>query len=211
MSLRVVLYAEGGRELAGEQRWQLAPGDRLPEDALGAAHYVVARALNRTRHLPETAVLFEEPLRTNRGRPARGSDLLDRQTLRRLLMWPSAARRPQLAIVLVDADGDETRRPTLNAATENVTTPRVVAVAVQEVEAWLIADMNAVRIACGVDDFDSSETVEALRPATRSLNSNRRSRRAEPTSIGGASDALRSRERQISTSSPDGVLRSLRS
>ena len=51
MSLRVVLLAEGGGEL-GAIGLRPAPGDRLRDEELGAAHVLVARCLERVRGIP---------------------------------------------------------------------------------------------------------------------------------------------------------------
>lgn len=139
----VVVYAEGVGETAGSISSARAPGSAIPEDALGAAHLLVRRALAPARNLPESAIVFDEPLRT-RGRIPRGSDLHDARTLAQLLTWASPSRRPELAIVMIDSDGDVRRKEKLAEAVQSVSTTHVIAMAVQEFEAWLIADHNAV-------------------------------------------------------------------
>ncbi|WNG53458.1 DUF4276 family protein [Archangium gephyra] len=141
---RVVVYAEGAGELSGpDTSRQRAPGTPLTENELGAAHLLVRRCLERTRALDPHFIQFEEPLRS-RGKLARGSMLHSRATLRPLLFWADEDLRPDLAIVLVDADGKEERQAELDSALENLMVEAVVAVAIQEFEAWLIADSEAL-------------------------------------------------------------------
>jgi hypothetical protein len=143
---RVVVYAEGRGELAGrDSSRQPAPGLALTEDELGAAHLLVRRCLERTRQLAPDSVQFEEPLRS-RGKLARGSMLHGHTTLRQLLSWPDANRTPDLAVVFVDADGKEDRQAELDSAVEGLLAQVLVAVAIQEFEAWLIADPKALEI-----------------------------------------------------------------
>jgi hypothetical protein len=72
--------------------------------------------------------------------------LHSRDTLQQLLTWPDEELMPHLAIVLVDADGkQEERRQELNSAFESLVVEAVAAVALQEFEAWLIADGEAVK------------------------------------------------------------------
>jgi hypothetical protein len=143
---RVVVYAEGPGELAGrETSRQPAPGTVLVEGELGAAHLLVRRCLKHSRNLDPESIQFEEPLRTPRGRLARGSMLHGRDTLQQLLSWPNEERMPHLAIVLVDADGKEDRQAELDSALQELTVEAVAAVAIQEFEAWLLADGEAVK------------------------------------------------------------------
>ncbi len=147
MALRVALYAEGPTELADAGTLAPSPGSALEEEFLGPAHVLIRRCLVDTGGPQVSEVRFEAPLRTGRGRMPRGSDLLDRMTLSMLLTWPLPAKRPDLAVVLVDADGDRRRLSRLRRVTRSANLPAVVAVAVQEFEAWLIADHA---IACSV-------------------------------------------------------------
>jgi hypothetical protein len=162
--MRVVLYAEGTRELYGELILPRAPRSPLAEDDLGAAHVLVRRAIGSTTEGRGRAVQFEEPLRlSSNQRPPRGSDLLDRKNLRRLLTW-SRHPRPDLAIVLVDEDGDEERRDTVKAYLEAEWSPPVViGVAVREFESWLITDLQAVRSALDIA-IDEPQGREGLEP-----------------------------------------------
>lgn len=143
---RVVVYAEGAGELTGrDTSRQRAPSTPLTEEELGVAHLLVRRCLEHTRELPPESIQFEEPLRS-RGKLARGSMLHSRSTLRPLLFWANPDHRPDLAIVLVDADGkEEDRREQLTQALENLPLEAVSAVAVQEFEAWLLADPEALK------------------------------------------------------------------
>jgi hypothetical protein len=141
---RVVIYAEGPGELAGRKRYDRAPGSPLTEMELGAAHLLVRRCLDRCRNLSPESIIFEEPLRTPRGPRARGSMLLDEGTLRPLLTWPQSTR-PHLAVVLVDADGKQGRQQELESFVEGLSTQVAIGVAIQEFEAWLIADAEALK------------------------------------------------------------------
>jgi Domain of unknown function (DUF4276) len=142
---RVVVYAEGPGELAGpDKSRQRAPGTLLNEEELGAAHLLVRRCLERARGLTPESIQFEEPLRS-RGKLAKGSMLHSPNTLRPLLFWADEDMRPDLALVLVDADGKEDRQTELDSALQDLTVDAVAAVAIQEFEAWLIADPEAVK------------------------------------------------------------------
>jgi Domain of unknown function (DUF4276) len=149
MSLRVVLYAEGGNETAGEIGLPPAPGTPLLESNLGSGHLLVRRCLQLTRNIPAPAVRFEGPLRDRRGNIARGTALLHRETLRQLVTWPLAHKRPELVVILVDGDEDQGRKARLEEYLSDVMVPRAIAVAVQEFEAWLIADHGAACRAFG--------------------------------------------------------------
>jgi hypothetical protein len=143
---RVVVYAEGAGELSGrDTSRQRAPGAPLTEVELGAAHLLVRRCLEHARGLTPEVIRFEEPLRS-RGKLARGSMLHSHDTLQQLLTWPDEARMPHLAVVLIDADGKaEERQAGLEAALEGLAVEAVASVAIQEFEAWLIADGEAVK------------------------------------------------------------------
>ena len=69
-AFRVVLYAEGRGETAGEVSLKIRPGDTLVDDCLGPGHLIVLRALSFARSIPEGAIQFEEPLRTHRSQIA---------------------------------------------------------------------------------------------------------------------------------------------
>ncbi|WP_225413104.1 DUF4276 family protein [Stigmatella hybrida] len=142
---RVVIYAEGAGELAGSKNLQRAPGAMLTEEELGSAHLLVRRCLEKVRHLEASLIHFEEPLRTDRGKLARGSNLHSPSTLRRLLSWADPARQPDLTVVFVDADGDDQRQVQLDSALQGLPVEAIVSVAIQEFEAWLLADPNALK------------------------------------------------------------------
>lgn len=159
--VRVVLYAEGAGEVSFSSL-ERSPGTSLLEEELGAAHLLIRRALEQGRGIPEAAVSFEEPLRLRRGgRIARGSDLLSSQRLRELLTWP--AHPPDLAVVLVDADGFLDRLQVLQRAVVDRSVPHAIGVAVQEFEAWLISDHGAVKKALGASPSGPAE-IETLPP-----------------------------------------------
>ncbi len=112
--MRVVLYAEGSGEAAGTTTLPPLPGAPLNEAEIGAGHVLLRRCLERERKIPAAAIQFLGPLRF-RGAVARGSTLRTKQALRQLLTWPSASRRPDLAVVLVDAE-NENSSPTRPAS-----------------------------------------------------------------------------------------------
>jgi hypothetical protein len=144
MALRVVLYAEGPGEDRGRNPYPPAVGRPLPAEVLGAAHVLIARVLSAVRNLAPDSVQFLAP-QLRKARPHVGSDLTHGPTLRKLLQFPVSSQYPQLAIVLVDEDGRAERRRELIEATRTLDLPPVVAVAVREFEAWLIADPKAIR------------------------------------------------------------------
>lgn len=162
MALRVVLYAEGGREVSGEIGVRHAPGEVLDRELdWGPAHHLVVRAIEEARRLPAQAIRFEEPLRTGRGTSAKGTMLYDTSSLRQLLSWADPSKRPDLVIVLVDEDGEASRKNTLQKALSCVRVHHVVAVSVREFEAWLIADTSEIRRVFGsVQSPASPENLE---------------------------------------------------
>jgi hypothetical protein len=144
--LRVVVYAEGAGELTGrDTRRQRRPGTALTGEELGAAHLLVRRCLRRTQGLDPESIQFDEPLRGPRGQLAKGSMLHSGESLRRFLSWPDEDLEPDLAIILIDADGQEDRQQRLVGAIQDMSVPAVLSAAIQEFEAWLIADEAAVK------------------------------------------------------------------
>lgn len=112
--VRVVLYAEGPRETSGgpisgtqdSSTWgRRDPGEVIPDEDQGPGHVLIRRILVKENSIPEGAIQFEEGLRDHRGRVPRGSHLLKKSTLRRLLRWANPDLVPQLVVVLVDRDG----------------------------------------------------------------------------------------------------------
>lgn len=150
MELRVVLYAEGAGETGGVATLLPAPGEPLDDLHLGPAHILVERCLLTDIYDHDVKVRFVAPLRIPVGaRLARGSDLLDRTKLRRLVAPFRPGRDPDLAIVLVDSDGDLQRRTLL---VRNMAMPAdahrlrsVVGAAHQAFEAWLLGDHTALK------------------------------------------------------------------
>lgn len=150
-AVRVVLLAEGAGELAGQaveggwMRLPREPSAPLGEDDLGPGHLLLRRCLVKARRLPERAIAFQAPLLAGRFKEPRGSDLLNRRTLRQLLTWLDTGKQPDLAVVLVDRDGDRERQSTIERHLDGLpTAPVVIAVAREEFEAWLISDENSV-------------------------------------------------------------------
>lgn len=140
--MRIVVYAEGVAESSAGISLAPTPGERLAEHELGTAHVLIARLIERDTLVPQQAVAFLAPLRS-RGRIAVGSDLHNRKSLRQLLMWPDSRRRPDFAVVLIDDDG-KNRRSAMSGWFDGVSVEPVLAIAVQEFEAWLLADPAAV-------------------------------------------------------------------
>lgn len=177
MTIRVVVHAEGTRELLAsrtETRPPPAPGQALLGDLgeLGAAHIIVRRVIDYVSDVPEKAIQFDQGFRTTQGKLPRGSDLLHEDRLRKLMTWfPMGPEPPDLAVVFVDCDGEESRYARLRSVVEVLRVPpqRVVTVAVQEFEAWLIADGNAVEAVVGTrvdepnpEDLEVREAKEML-------------------------------------------------
>lgn len=159
--MRVVLYAEGPGD-APTMGLPPHPDAELQDEHLGPAHYLVQRCLCEGTRLPVAAVRFRSPLR-HRGRIAVGSDLLRPKVLRQLLTWPRVDSRPDFAVVLVDEDDDPGRRSRLEATVGNLPVRVVVGVAVRELEAWLLADTNAVSEATQ-RKIAAPPSVESLEP-----------------------------------------------
>lgn len=163
MTVRVVVYAEGAADRAGELGLPPVPGAGLIDVHLGAAHHLVRRVVADVHGVPPAAVQFEAPRRGPRGRrEATGSDLLARETVRQLLTWFEASKRPDLAVVLVDADGKRERYQLLrdHIADLPVRPVTVVGVAVEELESWLIADPVAAQVG-EIADVESLHQGEA--------------------------------------------------
>jgi hypothetical protein len=133
--MRVVLYAEGPNEIGPIEMPPLSGrGSSIANDDLGPAHILTRRCIARVTSRNEHSIHFHAPLRVRAG-PSRGSQLLDSKVLERILTWTYPARSPDLAVVLVDADGAESeRRKRLNELVSRravAAPPAVVAVAVE--------------------------------------------------------------------------------
>ena len=143
---RIVLYCEGLRESTPGNQYPPIPGEVLEDGQWGAAHWLVARLVEADHDLPRRALRFVAPMHW-RGQMVRGSQLRNRKCIRRVLSWPSEQDRPDLAIVMIDADQDawRKRQQMLRRHIEDlaIAPPTVIAVAVREFEAWLIADTKA--------------------------------------------------------------------
>lgn len=112
------------------------------------------------------AIRFEKGLRKRNATEPRGSDLLDKRTLLRLLDWPLHDMRPDLAVVLVDEDGRKARYKDLREWIETLRhgrPPTVVAVAKQEFESWLITDRVCLQSVLG-RSFEPGGDPEAWEP-----------------------------------------------
>lgn len=162
--LRFVLYAEGAGELGSTPGYPLAPGKPLSPELEGPAHVLVRRCCVELLGLDEHAVRFEAPLR-HEAREVRGGDLRNTKVLRRILRWADPRLRPDVAIVLVDQDGDVDRRSMLSACIANPpqVIPIVLGIAVEEFEAWLIADHAAVNRVLELQE-DPWPKTETMRP-----------------------------------------------
>lgn len=120
---------------------------KLSEEQLGPAHFLLRRAIASARSLRTSEIVFEEGQRAvigRRPRVPRGSDLLKRRVFRTILSWPTPRGQPDLAVVLVDRDEDSKRASKLRRYCDELRSPVVVAVAVKEFEAWLVADDASV-------------------------------------------------------------------
>jgi len=107
---------------------------------------LVRRCIAEGTRIPAPAVIFEVPLLL-RGRVPRGSDLRVCKNLHKLLTWPRPEGVPDLAVVVLDADGNHRIRPQLASCIGERPLPRppvCLGVAVQEFEAWLHADQKTV-------------------------------------------------------------------
>jgi len=145
MTVHVALYCEGGREGVITLGWSPAPGELLLEDHLGAAHVLTRRCIHEASQAPEAAVQFMAPLLAG-GRLPKGSDLLRCKTLRQLTRGPWPEPRPDVVVILVDADGSARRAIDLRECLDREPAsaqPVAVGVAIQEFEAWLLADTRA--------------------------------------------------------------------
>jgi hypothetical protein len=163
--MRVVLYAEGAGEIAGAGGMGWHTNAVLDEESLGAAHELVRRCLSREEGgpVPSAAVQFQGPLRIGRGRIPKGSDLLDRENLRSLLTWLQPDLQPDLAVVLVDEDGHSSRKRMLEGSVADIPGSKVVAVAIREFEAWLVADEAVASGAMG-KTFERTKEPETMAP-----------------------------------------------
>ncbi len=141
--MRVVLYAEGARETWGTVRPAAAALEQLDDEELGPAHVLVRRCLKNQPDVQPSDIRFLAPLPLG-GRPARGSQLLNPGNLKRLLAFSDPQRQPDLCVVLVDQDGEKSRRSTLEKILTGQPMRTILAVAIREFEAWLIADTGTV-------------------------------------------------------------------
>lgn len=161
-ALRAVLVAEG----AGEVRPNplRGPLSTIPVEEWGPGHVLFARAIESRTSIPRRAVKFTEPLRTSRGVIARGS-ALHGKTLRILLNY-QPVDRPDLLIVLVDADGDTARKRTLESFVADMPGTKVIAVAIQEFESWLVSDADALHRVVSAPLAQAPQQPERLEPAS---------------------------------------------
>lgn len=162
-ALRVVLLAEGNGEVGpNAHRGPLSP---IAIEEWGPGHELFARAIALKSQIPREAVQYREPLRT-RGKVAKGSNLLHGRTLRQLLTY-LPVDRPDLAIVLVDADGELSRKRALEEILHDVPGTRLIVVAVHEFETWLVSDGAALARVLSADPLRAPQHPEKLEPARR--------------------------------------------
>ncbi|MEM9138170.1 MAG: DUF4276 family protein [Cyanobacteria bacterium P01_F01_bin.42] len=140
----MVLHAEGPGDLGSPAR-QVPPGESLMLDEQGPVHILVRRILAEGAQIPENAIDFREPLRTQTGVRAYGSKLLDTQILDEILAgWLLSE---PIVVFLIDADDSspQERKDLLVSALSRNDLTGAVGVAVKEFEAWLIADPAALK------------------------------------------------------------------
>jgi len=160
-ALRISLIAEGAGELS--RSVHAPPGELLPDDALGAGHVLIRRIAAEATSLPNGAIQFVASLRRSTGQPLLGSALAEPALLKEVLVWPQARRGPSVSVVLVDADGDSKRFKDIETMVKTLRTPTAVAVAVQEFEAWLIADDHCLSQVMGTS-VKSDKRPDDLHP-----------------------------------------------
>lgn len=161
-ALRVVLLAEGNGEVGPNA--QRGPGSPIDPDDWAPGHALLARAIAARSKIPQGAVQFLEPLRTGRGAVAKGSNLLHDRTLRQLLSY-LPANRPDLVIVLVDSDGASSRKRQLEIVVSDLPGAKLVAVAVNEFESWLLSDGAALASVLSVVPAMAPQFPEKLEPS----------------------------------------------
>jgi hypothetical protein len=152
-----------GGEAVGESSLYPRPGADLRDEHMGSAHRLVRRTAESRSRIPAAAIRFVAPQRLQSGAIARGSMLHYPSNLRGLFAWPRRDRTPDLQVVLVDEDGDESREELLAPHVGTGSLPGVLTVVVREYEGWLIADPKAVSDASG-SPFNQPPRVETLRP-----------------------------------------------
>jgi hypothetical protein len=89
--------------------------------------------------------------------------LLTKPVLRQVLSWSDPAGAPDLAVVLVDLDGEPGRKQRLLEHVADLISRPVIGVAVQEIEAWLVADHVAAGRALD-RTLDQPSAPEGMRP-----------------------------------------------
>jgi hypothetical protein len=96
---------------------------------------------------------------------ARGSHLTNPAVLPGLLVWPLREIRPELAVVFVDCDDRPSRKDKLVEAISTLkpSVKRIIAVAVQEFEAWLIGDIATVNDVLRLN-LDEPPSPEGMNP-----------------------------------------------
>ncbi|MDP3151931.1 MAG: DUF4276 family protein [Archangium sp.] len=156
------MLAEGNGEVGPNA--QRGPGSLIAPVDWAPAHALFARAIAAKSTVPEAAVQFLEPLRTGRGAVAKGSNLLHQRTLRQLLSYLPASR-PDLLILLVDADGVPSRKRELDAVVSDLPGTKLIAVAVNEFESWLVSDGAALATVLGVESSKAPHHPESLAPS----------------------------------------------
>ncbi len=139
------------------------PLSTIPVEDWGPGHVLFARAIASRSAVPRAALRFTEPLRTGRGAIARGS-ALHGKTLRILINY-QPVDRPDLIIVLVDADGDTSRKRFLEGLVSDMPGTKLIAVAVQEFEAWLLSDGKALAGVLATQPAQVPQHPENLAPS----------------------------------------------
>lgn len=151
IAMRIVVFCEGTAESGALRRSFVSPNQPLPEEQIGPAHLLVQRCISREWGLTRDDMQFTSPplLVSHRRNPRLpvGSDLRTGKNLIRLLRaWVREADVPDLALILIDQDGDRQIRTELQNAirADSPCIRWILAVAIEEFESWLLADASAL-------------------------------------------------------------------
>lgn len=155
MNLRITVYAEGATERTGldkDTRLQSRPAEILPEEQLGPVHILIKRVIS-SPHLkqePKIDFLTMNRIVEDRGKPRphfripRGGDISNVKYIRQFLTNIMAKSNTHMVIIVFDADGNPGLKREIEDKIADIPTPHVIGMAIQEFEAWLIADQKTI-------------------------------------------------------------------